>query len=214
MPFIYKISNDINEKLYIGKTMYSIEKRWQQHCHDMLKKKCENRPLYSAMRKYGIEHFFIEALEEINNLQLLNEREIYWIQYYDSYHNGYNATLGGDGKSYADYDLIYSLYTENNLNIKEIKEKTGHDPLTIKTALHLHNISNTDIHQRQLNRLCKPVAQIDIQTNKIIAIFPSCISACNAVTGDNNSRGGHISAVCKGKRKTAYGFKWQYVTNL
>lgn len=51
------------------------------------------------MNKYGSEHFHIKLIEETNNPE---ERERYWIQYYDSYHNGYNATLGGDGKCWLE----------------------------------------------------------------------------------------------------------------
>lgn len=64
MAYIYKIYNDINEKVYIGKTNYSIQKRFQEHCRDSKKDKDERRPLYNAMNKYGIEHFFIEEIEE------------------------------------------------------------------------------------------------------------------------------------------------------
>ena len=95
MAYIYKIVNDINNKVYIGKTEFSIEKRFKEHCRDS-KKEHQNRPLYNAMNKYGIEHFKIELIEECNNPE---EREIYWIQHFDSYKNGYNATLGGDGKN-------------------------------------------------------------------------------------------------------------------
>ena len=46
------------------------------------------------MRKYGIENFTFSVIEECSQEQL-NEREIYWIEYYDTYKNGYNSTLGG-----------------------------------------------------------------------------------------------------------------------
>lgn len=62
------------------------------------------------MRKYGIEHFHIEQIEETDKPE---EREIYWINFYNSYKNGYNATLGGDGKKYIDYDLVCKVYQEN-----------------------------------------------------------------------------------------------------
>ena len=52
------------------------------------------------MNKYGIEHFHIELIEETDNPE---EREIYWIEKLGSFKNGYNATLGGDGKKYLDY---------------------------------------------------------------------------------------------------------------
>ena len=103
MAYIYKITNDINNKVYIGKTEFSIEKRFREHCADAFKERNEKRPLYSAMKKYGIAHFHTELLEETDNPE---EREIYWIEQYQSFKSGYNATLGGDGKKYLDYDLI------------------------------------------------------------------------------------------------------------
>ena len=63
MGFIYKIINNINDKVYIGKTDFSIEKRWAEHKKDS-QKDLKNRPLYRAMNKYGIENFSIEIVEE------------------------------------------------------------------------------------------------------------------------------------------------------
>ena len=95
---IYIITNDINDKVYVGKTMHSIEKRFKEHCKDSKKERNEKRPLYNAMNKYGIKHFKISLLEECDS-ENAEEREIYWIEYYNSYKNGYNATKGGDGKT-------------------------------------------------------------------------------------------------------------------
>ena len=107
MGYIYKITNDINDKVYIGKTEFDIEKRFQEHCRDALKDRNEKRPLYNAMNKYGIEHFKIEEIEQCNDIE---NREKYWIEYYDSYNNGYNATLGGDGKTLINYDLVVEKF--------------------------------------------------------------------------------------------------------
>ena len=109
MAYIYKITNDINEKVYIGKTCNSIQKRFKEHCKDSSRLKLERRPLYSAMRKYGTDKFHIEAIEECA-YNVAGEREQYWIEFYDSYKNGYNATLGGDGKPFYDYDKMLKLY--------------------------------------------------------------------------------------------------------
>jgi hypothetical protein len=73
------------------------------------------------MNKYGIEHFHIELIEETDSPE---EREIYWIEQYNSYHNGYNATLGGDGSCIYDYDLILSLLKEEPAP-KAIAEQIG-----------------------------------------------------------------------------------------
>lgn len=94
--FIYKITNNLNKKCYIGQTHFTVEKRWKEHQQDSHKEFLQKRPLYNAIKKYGIENFSIETIEEVAN-NLLNEREEYWIKYYNSYGNtGYNATLGGD----------------------------------------------------------------------------------------------------------------------
>ena len=78
------------------------------------------------MRKYGIEHFYIEEIEQTDNPE---EREIYWIEYYQSFKYGYNATLGGDGKRLRNYNLIYTLYQQGK-NIKEISEILHYDEKT------------------------------------------------------------------------------------
>ena len=61
------------------------------------------------MNKYGIEHFVIETIEECPD-SIVNEREQYWIKFYNSYYDGYNATLGGEGTVKYDRDYIYELY--------------------------------------------------------------------------------------------------------
>lgn len=95
--YIYKIYNDVNEKIYIGQTIQTITGRWSGHkyCY----KHGVNNKLYNAMRKYGIENFHICSLEELDNTtrEELNQKEIKYIAKFDSYNNGYNSTLGGAG---------------------------------------------------------------------------------------------------------------------
>lgn len=95
MGYIYKIINDINSKIYIGQTICTIQRRWQQH---QLQALAGTGKLQRAIRKHGIEHFQIEPVEECAN-ELLNERECYWIQHYDSLRKGYNSTIGGAGST-------------------------------------------------------------------------------------------------------------------
>lgn len=95
---IYKITNKINNKCYIGKSI-NIEERWKYHIEHRNVISEYNKPLYQAFRKYGIENFSFEIIEEINDCEVMNEREKFWIKHYDCYggDKGYNATLGGDG---------------------------------------------------------------------------------------------------------------------
>lgn len=204
MAYIYKIQNKINNKIYIGKTVDTIQTRWKQHIIDSTKRDKEKRPLYAAFHKYGIENFFIEQIEECSPEEL-NEREKYWIEYFSSFKNGYNATFGGDGTQYADYNLIYSLYQEGKKQC-EIQALTGYCLDTIRTALRNFGIDSEQIKNRISIENGKPVAQIDIKTNEILKIYPSARAAER-----EHGNTCHIADVCNGKRKTCKGYKWKYI---
>lgn len=206
MAYIYKITNNINGKIYIGKTEFNIEKRFKEHIRDS-KKDYKNRPLYKAMNKYGTENFSIELVEKTS---IPEEREKYWIEYYGSFKYGYNATLGGDGKRYADYGLIFNLW-QAGFNNKEIHDKTGYDQLTIKTALNSFDITEQQRQKRGREKQEKYVMMLDKNTEEILKIFTSIADAYRFL---NKQHSGHIADVCNGKRKTAYGYKWQYSVAL
>lgn len=70
------------------------------------------------MNKYGVENFEISILEEVSDLEV-NEKEKYWIEKLDTYGKGYNATKGGDGKSFIDYDCILEYWNQGK-TLKEI----------------------------------------------------------------------------------------------
>lgn len=74
MGYIYKIYNDINNKVYIGQTSKTVEDRFKEH----IKQAKNGTPyhLYNAMRKYGIEHFFVEEIEQCDR-NSLNKKEQY-----------------------------------------------------------------------------------------------------------------------------------------
>ena len=93
---IYKSTNKLNNNSYIGKSI-DIERRYQQHLYDD-KWRPDTSGNDMAINKYGIENFTFEIIEECSEDQL-NNRERYWIAYYDTYHNGYNRTVGGEGLS-------------------------------------------------------------------------------------------------------------------
>lgn len=202
MAYIYQITNDINQKIYIGKTEFSIEKRFKEHCKDAFKDRNEKRPLYNAMRKYGIEHFHIELIEETNNPE---EREVYWIEKKQSFKNGYNATIGGDGRKYIDYDLIYNLYQKGESQ-KSIVRLLGYDHKTVSRVLNSYGINSETKIQNGIIKSQKPVAKIDPKTGAILEVYASCSEAEKA---NGNSR--HIASVCNGKRKTCQGYFWKFI---
>ena len=101
MAYIYKITNKINNKSYIGQTTkLRPTDRFSQHKYLATHPEQEKSQsyLHKAMNKYGVDNFIFEIIEEGIPINKLNEREIYWIQFYNTYSpNGYNLTTGGDG---------------------------------------------------------------------------------------------------------------------
>ncbi len=87
---IYCITNNINNKKYIGQTRRSLDRRWKEHCW------VDNNQLITrAINKYGKENFSKEIIEKCNKHKL-NDREIYWISFYDTFNGeGYNTHKGG-----------------------------------------------------------------------------------------------------------------------
>lgn len=173
MVGIYKITNKLNGKCYIGQSV-NIEHRWIEHKSRALhlsKHSCT--ALYFAIRKYGIDNFQFEVIEE-TSIDKLNEREIYWINYFNSYYNGYNETLGGEGNITYDYLKIFELW-EQGYNCKEIEKIMGCSDQVITRALRANNISMEEVKKR-INQTNKIIA-IDIKTLQPLKIFHSKLEA-------------------------------------
>lgn len=101
---IYKVTNKINGKVYIGQTIQNVKDRWYRHCgYSGLSKKEMNMHIKRAILKYGKENFIVETLEDCD-VSELDDREKYYIEFYNSYKEGYNSTTGG-------YDGLRGLHT-------------------------------------------------------------------------------------------------------
>lgn len=211
MAYIYQITNDINGKIYIGKTEFSIEKRFKEHCKDAFREKNEKRPLYSAIRKYGIEHFHIKLVEETNNPE---EREKYWIEKLGSFKYGYNATIGGDGKQYIDYDLVCETY-KNLQCIVDTAKQLNISEDSVSKILKLYKIDIIPNAKIVQNKYGKIINMYDLNDN-YLRTFPSTTEAAKFMVENKLTNckmttiKQHISEVCKGKRNTAAKFKWKY----
>jgi len=95
---IYKITNTINYRVYIGYTGRNPKTRFKQHKSNNNNKYKTNHPLYRAFRKYGISSFNFEVIYQSKDRNhTLNTMENYFINLYNSHKSGYNQTLGGSG---------------------------------------------------------------------------------------------------------------------
>ena len=141
MGFIYLITNNINNKKYVGQTIGSIQERWNQHLRATRDK--GSRHLYDAIKKYGYQSFSIQALEEVSNDQL-NERECYWISYYNSFENGYNMTSGGESGYYHSSDEEIWAAWSRGLSINQIIKECHTDSRRVVRILDSHQVSSEE----------------------------------------------------------------------
>lgn len=123
--FIYIIRNTINNKVYIGQTKVSVETRWQEHLRHA---KYGDQVINRAMRKYGVDKFYIETLE-ICDVSVIDYREMYYINLYDSTNKskGYNVSIGGKTPRFKRKALSIStlvdLYKNQGFTLSEIAKK-------------------------------------------------------------------------------------------
>ena len=233
MGYIYKIYNDINDKIYIGQTKKTVEYRFKEHLRQAQYEKENIRPhtyFHNAINKYGQEHFFVSTLEKCKD-SLLNEKEIYWIQYYDSYNNGYNSTLGGQFdiknppcKKVIQYDLDGNFKTIFN-NSNEAAKETNINASYIRAACNPNTVNKsaggyqwryyTENYLQQISSITGKsgktkikVKQYDLKGNYIKTFD----SASDAAKVTNQTRR-NISFACEGKQTKAGGYQWRYETD-
>lgn len=216
--YIYKITNKVNEKCYIGQTSDSIEHRWKGHLYDSqrTKRDCYNYPLYRAFRKYGIENFSIEEIEKCN-LENLDDREIYWISYFNSKKKGYNQLYGGSGSKRYNLDEQEVIERYNKLqNIVEVESNFNVPRGVVSRILRKHNVkvlSTSDVMKNK-NRT---VYQYD-KDNNLINIFNSFTEAgkwlrkYNLSKCKNDTVAGSTVLYCLQRGKTeCLGYLWKCV---
>ena len=158
---IYIIENIVNGKCYIGQSV-NIENRFKKHISNAtnINHKQYHSLLYEEIRKFGKENFIFDILEECEK-QELNNREIFWITYYDSCRGGYNQSSGGSGRngsssriSWDDFDNIIDDLRDDKLTYFEIAKKYN---------INKNTVININLGKTLYNKYIKyPVRELDV----------------------------------------------------
>ena len=213
---IYKWTNEINKKVYIGQSI-NIYKRFLDY-----KKGRFNQYMKRAIDKYGIDNFTIEILERNIDEDKLDEYEQKWIDYYESYknENGYNiapiaGTTRGIKKS-LDERMQMSIRASQRIGEmnpfygKVHSDETKQKISKANSGKFKHSISIYQRERMNEGRLqtLERVKQIDKNNQEIIKIFESAVIASNETGVDYYG----IRRCCRNKQKTAGGYMWEFVS--
>ena len=190
---IYSILNKVNGHRYIGQTQQDLNKRWTQHLQES--KTFNDRPLYRAINKYGVGMFTVRIIEEDIPIDKLSERECYWIEQFDTYKNGYNATTGGEGGTIRE-DIREKISSSMQGKIKS-DEHIENIRLTLKAKKDHFKIRGDGKHLR-----CK-VRATHTETGEVLE-FDAIRDAGEKLNIPN----GNITRAIK-KGFTAGGYKWE-----
>jgi len=209
---IYRITNKKNGKVYVGQTKNTAEHRWRSHICCALRGDVDY-PLYRAFRKYGVDGFIFEVLEECPD-NMLDEREIAWIAALNSRvnQNGYNQTLGGNGRVMVDRDEILAAVRETP-SAHKVAADLGCAVSTVCRVAAAHGVPmdnpgepSKEIHQFTLS-------------GDYIQTFPSLREAARsfaqtATDAELSKIMPHISKAARGKLKQSRGFQWRYSADV
>lgn len=191
LGYLYVIKCKVNQKLYIGITN-NIQARWNKHVYDS--KHGSPCVIHRAIRKYGINNFTIVELLSTTSKNKLLRQEIKFIKEMQTHvtQGGYNETFGGEAP------MLGRKHTAHTRKLISKKLKGRTSPNKGKKASLALKRKLSESHGKAVMKLDK--------NGNVIAIFKSVTKAASA-TGIAIS---NISGVCRGKKKTAGGFCWQY----
>ena len=237
---IYMIRNKLNNKMYVGQTIFDAEKRYKQHI-DMALHKKDNKELYNSMRKHGVENFELIILETGVSVEQLDEREVYYIEKFDTYNNGYNYTKGGGGiRGYHHSEETrrkMGIAISNSMWKINTPERTAKISATQKgrkfTEEHKRHIAES-VHDREgagnpfygkkhtdetKQKISDKNTRYDViqsDASGILNVFDSVRdAACYCIeTGLTSAKLSsamyRIYTTCIGNQKQCYGFFWKY----
>ena len=220
---IYKITNLVTNKVYIGRSITKYRKN--SHNRDLKLNKHHSIKLQRSYNKYGKDNFIFEIVEKDILKENINKKEIYYIALYNSYYNEYNCTKGGENdskywlgklggnhntsKKTYQYDLNGNFIREWN-SVIEIQRELNYNTTCISGCCNKRNqsaygfiwyhtfLGNKIEKFRRTNTAKKKVIMIDLITNIELKVFSSAVEASIFFFGEKKQN--KISEVCNGNR--------------
>lgn len=207
---LYVITNKVNGKQYIGKTYKTVEERFLIHVQDSKRERNQNRKLYQAMNEFGVDNFYIQAIGQYEEKEL-EYKEMEYIHYYDTYRNGYNQTLGGDGKRYVETpdEEFVRLYHKLG-TLKAVSRETGHDVKTIRGVLRSCGITIDSRMGSKTNSKTVKINELNLSFNSIGECATFMIENNYTKTKKASGVRGCIGRVLTGKRASYNGLTFSY----
>lgn len=200
---LYKITNSINGKVYVGQTVRTLEERIAEH------KRKSHTIIGKAIKKYGAENFTIELLKEASSIEELNDLEISWISQCNSLiPNGYNQCFGGDNtKGFHHRESSKQKMSESKKTAflgetNPFFGKTHSDEQKAKWSRERKGRDMSKVTEASLESIRRKVINLD--TGEVF-------NSVREAAGKYDLKETHISRVCRGGRKSTGGFRWQYL---
>lgn len=203
---IYKATNLLNGKVYVGQTVRTLDERMREHLR-------HNETAFSkALKKYGIENFEINVIDKADTVEELNEKEIFWIKFFKAFgENGYNMCEGGGNttgyhhteKSKEKMSIVKKtmytgegnpFYNKKHTAVSKAKMSNSRKGRII-TPEWRKNIAEGAIHKRKVK---------NIETGEVFNSIKEAAEKYNILPT-------HITRVCKGKRAKTGGYHWEYI---
>ena len=199
MTGLYKITNRLNNKTYIGKTT-QLDFIWNKH-KDLNETK--NLKIEKEMALYGIDKFEFSVLEECREEEL-DEKEKYYMQMYDSVENGYNANGGLNEVPTIVLKRKRRVSPNVGIGLRKHTERMKTDPEYREMMVQKYK-------KNRPNAIS--VDMLDKDTMEIIMTFPKIMDGAAWIrenTSYSKADYATINKICKGQGRTAYGYKWRY----
>lgn len=205
---IYKATNLVNGKVYIGQTVQPLKNRMGEHLR--VKKKTY---FEKALIKYGVHNFCVTIIDKAESVNELNQKEIFWIKFYNAFgRNGYNMCEGGGNTTgYHHTETTKEIMSKKKIGLYNGKDNPFYGKKHSKESSQKMSESRKgryidDEWRKHISESSKQKRKVrNIETAEVFNSIKEAADKYNIVPT-------HITRVCRGRRNTTGGYHWEYIS--